>query len=231
VVGFVVLTASFCWLVFFMKKQNIFGILGLLFLASFIYQVYSVISEYPAIGVDLELYALRTGVSMGVSLILGFLLIKKSIKGGDINHVKRDFFKKFFYKLINKKTGLILLIIMICFLILIFFYNPKEQSYLEEKVLCESYSQEIKEEIKTLQSNPFYSDVIGQTFFRNIFYSPTLDTCLYTKEVIGGYRDDRQLIITNILTKNEIERFYIPQEKYDYENFLKENGGEELLNN
>jgi len=62
-------------------KNSIKGVLGLLFILSFFWQLFNAISSPPEIsfGSDAE-FAIRVGTSLAVSLVLGIWLLRSSFK-------------------------------------------------------------------------------------------------------------------------------------------------------
>jgi len=64
--------------------KNLKGVLGLLFLISFFWQLFQVIVSPagPSLGSDAE-FAIRTGTSLAVSLVLGVWLLRSSLKVRD----------------------------------------------------------------------------------------------------------------------------------------------------
>lgn len=66
--------------------KNFKGILGLIFILSFFWQLFNVISSpaEPSFGSDSE-FAIRTGTTLAVSLVLGVLLLRSEFKKGKKN--------------------------------------------------------------------------------------------------------------------------------------------------
>lgn len=60
--------------------KNLKGIVGLLFLLSFCYQLFEVFSTNSPSMANQEEFAIRVGTSLAVSLVLGILLIRSALK-------------------------------------------------------------------------------------------------------------------------------------------------------
>lgn len=82
-VGFSVARASHYQLAFYFMnkfKRGLKGGLGILFLISFCAQLLNASSADLSASADMEQFAIRTGTSIGLSLILGILLLRSALK-------------------------------------------------------------------------------------------------------------------------------------------------------
>ncbi len=193
------------------------GVLGLLCLGSFVSLLISM-TNYT--GSDTTEYAVRTGTTMGLSLVLGILLLRSVIKKTGKEIVPAMLFKTAAKTnwLKIKKNWLVVTILLLVSVTLIFVVQSRLasntiKSTLENKILCERYSMEIEREIKEGNNNIFgiYESL------ESIFYSPIENSCLYTvHQIFKG----RAYIVRDALTKTTIQKFSFPNEWDSYKEFI-----------
>jgi len=98
--------------------------------------------------------------------------------------------------------------------------EEKKAEYFKRKVECEKYSTEIKRELEPNDQSSFNFS-IGTEIFNFIFYSPKVNSCLYSILIITD-NGKRGYIIYNALTKSKVASFQLPEQLDDYEKFILE---------